>query len=59
MSKNKIGKNEIKVSKIFLWFKKDFGDKKNLLSFIKKYSIIKIDNPKVKYLTYDWNLNVQ
>ena len=59
MSKNKIGKNEIKVSKIFLWFKKDFGNKKNLLSFIKKYSIIKIDNPKVKYLTYDWNLNVQ
>ena len=59
LNKNEITKNEIRISKIFLWFKKDFGGNKNLINFINKYSLIKTENPKVKYLPYDWNLNVQ
>ena len=57
-SSNEIGKNEIKISKIFLWFKKDFGNTKNLLNFIEKYSSIKLANPKIKYLEYNWKLNI-
>ena len=56
--KNEINKNEIKISKIFLWFKKDFGNTNNLLSFIQKHSRVKMDNPKIKYLPYNWELNV-
>tara|TARA_B100000780_G_scaffold43210_1_gene26798 strand:- start:775 stop:1470 length:696 start_codon:yes stop_codon:yes gene_type:complete len=57
-SSNEIDKNEIKISKIFLWFKKDFGNTKNLLNFIEKYSSIKLANPKIKYLEYNWKLNI-
>jgi hypothetical protein len=56
--KNEINKNEIKISKIFLWFKKDFGNTNNLLSFIQKHSRVKMDNPKIKYLPYNWELNI-
>ena len=56
-NKNSINPNEIKISKIFLWFKKDFGDGKELLSFIEKYSMVKLNSPKIEYLAYDWNLN--
>ena len=55
--KNLISKNEIKISKIFLWFKKDFGSKKKLIAFIEKYSSVKLINPRIGYLNYDWNLN--
>ena len=58
-TKNIILKKEIKLSKIFLWFKKDFINNKRLMSFIEKYSLIQLDDPKVKYFPYDWNLNVQ
>lgn len=58
-TKNIILKKEIKLSKIFLWFKKDFINNEQLMSFIEKYSLIQLDDPKVKYFPYDWNLNVQ
>ena len=56
-NKNSITTNEIQISKIFLWFKKDFGNDEKLLNFIEKYSMIKLNNPKIKYLAYNWNLN--
>lgn len=50
-----IEKDEIKVSKIFDWYGKDFG---NVVDFVNKYAKIKAaKTAKVTFLDYDWNLN--
>ncbi|MDG1058745.1 MAG: DUF547 domain-containing protein [Flavobacteriaceae bacterium] len=57
-SKNQISKKNIGLSKIFLWFSKDFGSKKERIAFIQKYSQKPFkDNAKIKYQEYDWSLN--
>lgn len=58
--KNRLNKDEVKISKIFKWFNKDFEKKGTIIDFLNKFSEIKI-NPKAKieYLDYDWNLNKQ
>ncbi len=55
--KNILSENEIYLSRIFLWFSKDFGTKREKIDFISQYSGIELKNPKIKYLTYDWSLN--
>ncbi len=55
--KNILKNNQIYLSRIFLWFSKDFGTKKEKINFISKYSGIQLTNPKIKYLVYDWSLN--
>ena len=56
--KNKLQKNSIQVSKIFLWFGSDFKQSGDLISYINRYANIGI-SPKasISYLEYDWNLN--
>jgi len=57
-SKNQISEKNIGLSKIFLWFSKDFGSKKERIAFIQKYSQKSFkDNAKIKYQEYDWSLN--
>ncbi|MBN08803.1 MAG: hypothetical protein CMC79_00295 [Flavobacteriaceae bacterium] len=56
-TKNIIKEENLLLSKIFFWFKKDFGSRKDLLNFISTYSEIEIKNPKIKYMNYDWELN--
>jgi len=58
-NKNDISESTPKLSKIFKWYKKDFNvNEGNLISFINKYSNIKIDkNASIDYLDYNWNLN--
>ncbi|MDC3132907.1 DUF547 domain-containing protein [Flavobacteriaceae bacterium] len=56
-SKNKISKEELKLSRIFLWFGKDFGSKAARLTFISRYSGVDLKNPTIEYLSYDWSLN--
>ena len=57
-SKNQISEKNIGLSKIFLWFSKDFGSKKERISFIQKYSQKPLkDKAKIKYQEYDWSLN--
>ena len=52
---NKISANSIKISKIFEWYKGDFG---NIIDYLNKYSITKINkDAKVEYLEYNWQLN--
>lgn len=52
---NTISKSKIEVSKIFDWYKEDFGD---LISFINRYSDKEIKaNASVSYKEYDWALN--
>ena len=56
--KNKIAKDKADISKIFLWFKKDFKKQGSLIDYLNQYSPVKIDQKaKIDYLNYDWNLN--
>jgi len=57
LTKNKINSDQLELSKIFLWFGKDFGSKAERLSFIEAYSGVRLDRPKIDYLSYDWSLN--
>ena len=57
-SKNEISKDELKLSKIFKWFKKDFEQNGSLIDFLNEYSDITISQAaKVRYNAYDWDLN--
>jgi len=57
-SKNEILKDELKLSKIFKWFKKDFEQNGSLIDFLNQYSDIAISqSAKVRYKDYDWDLN--
>jgi len=52
---NVITPKSIKISKIFDWYKEDFGD---IITFLNKYSDTKINSDaSVEYLEYNWKLN--
>ena len=58
--------NTIQISRIFKWYKKDFGKEKNsVLRFISRYHPEKeyietnIDILKIRYLDYNWGLNIK
>jgi hypothetical protein len=52
---NILAENSVKISKIFDWYKADFG---NVLVFLSKYTTVKIaKDAKIEYVDYDWNLN--
>jgi Protein of unknown function, DUF547 len=54
-SRTVIEKDAIKVSKIFDWYAKDFG---NVVDFVNKYAKVKASKTaKVTYQDYDWSLN--
>ncbi|MEE3034632.1 MAG: DUF547 domain-containing protein [Bacteroidota bacterium] len=57
-SKNIFSQNQMKLSKIFLWYKKDFGSKKSLIKFLNLYVPRKISKKtRLAYLRYNWGLN--
>jgi len=57
-SKNELSKNQIKLSKIFKWFKKDFEEEGSLLDFLNLYTDVSISSKaKKSFKDYDWNLN--
>lgn len=52
---NQISAKSAKLSKIFEWYAKDFG---NVKTYINKYSNTKLkSNAKITYNNYDWKLN--
>jgi len=52
---NMISSDQAKVSKIFDWYGKDFG---NLRSFLNKYANTKIaEGTSIAFMEYDWSLN--
>ena len=54
-SRTVVEKEGIKVSKIFEWYAKDFG---NVVEFVNKYAKVKAaKTAKITYLDYDWGLN--
>ncbi|WP_299250740.1 DUF547 domain-containing protein [uncultured Lacinutrix sp.] len=57
-NRNDISENNLKLSKIFKWFKKDFEQNGSLIDFLNKYSDISISEKTNKsYLDYNWDLN--
>ncbi|MGY5351576.1 DUF547 domain-containing protein [Wenyingzhuangia sp. IMCC45533] len=56
--RNMLSTDEVYLSQIFNWFKGDFTQQTDLITFINQYSKIHINpNAVVKYKEYDWNLN--
>lgn len=57
-SKNELGKDKVKISPIFKWFKKDFTKIGTLQEFVSTHSGVSISNKtKIEYKSYDWTLN--
>lgn len=56
---NTITEKDIRISKIFDWYKVDF-DNGNIIQFINRYSTVTISQTAiVNFLDYDWKLNKQ
>ena len=59
-NRNKISENKLELSKIFDWFSIDFTKNGTLIDYINKYASIKVgEKASIKYLTYDWSLNIK
>ncbi|MGB0525314.1 MAG: DUF547 domain-containing protein [Flammeovirgaceae bacterium] len=57
-TKNTINTNEIEISKIFSWFKKDFTKQESLIAFLNKYAATQIDSgADINHKAYNWMLN--
>lgn len=57
-TKNEITKNELKLSKIFKWYNKDFETNGTIIDFINQYTTTTIsEDVKINYKDYNWNLN--
>ncbi|WP_179021945.1 DUF547 domain-containing protein [Winogradskyella forsetii] len=57
-SKNEISQNNLKLSKIFKWFKKDFEQNGSLIDFLNQYTTVAISESAEKsYKDYNWDLN--
>lgn len=60
--KNEIGKNSVKLSSIFDWYKKDFitAETPTIVDYVNQFSNTKINaGASVSYKNYDWSLNEQ
>ncbi len=56
--KNHISADQLQLSRIFSWFKKDFTKKGNLIDFLNQYTEVKIrKDASIDHLGYDWRLN--
>jgi hypothetical protein len=56
--RNKIQKDSVEISEIFKWFQEDFVREESLISFLNRYSSVKIqETAQIQYLPYNWNLN--
>ncbi len=54
---NNLSPNAVKVSKIFDWYREDFG---NLIEYLNQYANTTIkEDATVSYMAYDWALNEQ
>jgi len=53
-------KNVVLIPVLFKWFRADFRGKKNVYSLLWKYAVIPENTkPKIKYLKYDWTLELE
>lgn len=55
---NQLTATQVKISKIFDWFAKDFKKEGDIISFLNGYADLKVDkDARIRYLDYNWNLN--
>lgn len=57
-SKNSLTASKLTISKIFKWFKSDFPKGDGFITYLNKYSNLKISSEaKINFQTYNWSLN--
>jgi hypothetical protein len=57
-NRNNITSDNIKISKIFKWFSKDFKQSGGIIDFLNQYSDVKISSKaKTSFKDYNWDLN--
>lgn len=57
-SKNNLSKNNLKLSKIFRWYAKDFKQHGSLIDFLNHYAPLAISkHAEVSFKDYNWDLN--
>jgi hypothetical protein len=57
-TRNRISEDSLELSRIFQWYKDDFGPDYAIIAFINTYSPVKISpDAKITYKKYDWSLN--
>ena len=57
-ARNNISEDEIKLSKIFKWFAKDFKVEGSIIDFLNKYTEVEISSKAKKtFKDYNWDLN--
>jgi len=57
-NRNEISENNIKLSKVFQWFSKDFKQNESLIEFLNLYSAVTIsEKAKKSFKDYNWDLN--
>ncbi|WP_435186484.1 DUF547 domain-containing protein [Halobellus sp. EA9] len=50
------GTNVVRVPRVFLWFRGDFGGRTGIRSFLKSYGALPGDaRPKIRYRSWDWS----
>ncbi|MFK8044630.1 MAG: DUF547 domain-containing protein [Crocinitomicaceae bacterium] len=52
-------KQEIMVSRLFLWFRYDFGQKKEVIKILNKCLNVPVKNYKIKYAQYDYRIKMK
>ena len=51
-------KNEVEISELFKWYKKDFNTENGIIDLLKRNQIIPLwTNPKITYSKYDWSID--
>ena len=49
--------NTVNITELAKWYKNDFGGKKGIITFLKKYELIPADAvPEIRYHDYDWSV---
>ena len=49
----------LSISQIFKWFESDFGGRDGVINFINSHLVEDYSTYKIRYLNYDWDLNVK
>ena len=57
-SSSKVNLNSIELSKLFLWYKGDFGSKSNILKLIEQNTGKDLKTKQISYSTYLWDIDL-
>lgn len=50
--------DEVRITRLFLYYRSDFGGRRGIYEFLERYDVIEEDDrPRVRYDQYDWTLH--